>query len=138
MNCPACKSPLREKAVPGMTVDVCVGGCGGIWFDATELQRVDARAASTLHTVRKHEYQKAPRDEPRACPRCTSQLLDRRWFSDAKSVEIDQCGKCAGIWLDEGEFARLAEEIKTPKRAPPAWAVAMWEAANAVDGMDPS
>ena len=34
-----------------MTVDICYGGCGGIWFDPREIQRVDARGAANLHTV---------------------------------------------------------------------------------------
>ena len=51
MKCPACKSPLREKGAGEMTLDICYGGCGGIWFDASELERVNARAATTLHTI---------------------------------------------------------------------------------------
>ena len=45
MKCPACKNPLLEKDAEGMTLDVCYGGCGGIWFDAFELQRVDEERA---------------------------------------------------------------------------------------------
>ena len=51
MDCPACKQPLREKSVGEFTVDVCYGGCGGIWFDANELERVSVRAAGSLHRV---------------------------------------------------------------------------------------
>jgi hypothetical protein len=132
MNCPACKKPLREKNVSGMTLDVCHGGCGGIWFDATELQRVDARAAATLHSVRQYGAPKPVLTEPRICPRCPPQFLDRRWFSDAKTVEIDQCGKCGGIWLDDGEFTRISEELKVPRLSPPGWAVAIAQAATAI------
>ena len=28
------------------TNDVCAGGCGGIWFDATELERVSAQTTT--------------------------------------------------------------------------------------------
>ena len=51
MKCPSCKNPLREKGAGGMTLDVCYGGCGGIWFDATELERVSARAATAAHDL---------------------------------------------------------------------------------------
>src|SRR5436189_5561943 len=41
MKCPGCFNELTSLQVGNLTVDVCNGGCGGIWFDAFELQRVD-------------------------------------------------------------------------------------------------
>jgi len=116
-----------------MTLDVCYGGCGGIWFDASELERVNARAATTLHTI----WQGPPTSsvkltEPRMCPRCPEVVLERKWFSDLKRVEIDRCPKCGGIWLDAGEFTRIYEEVQGAKVTSPIWAQAMAEAARAV------
>jgi Zn-finger nucleic acid-binding protein len=133
MKCPACGEPLREKSAGGMTLDVCYGGCGGIWFDATELERVDARAATTLHTIWQAPPGHTHPAGQRMCPRCAGQVLDRKWFSDFKKVEIDQCPKCAGIWLDAGEFTRIYEETKGGKVTSPLWASAMAEAAAGVD-----
>ena len=132
MKCPACKSPLREKGASGMTLDICYGGCGGIWFDANELERVDARAATSLHTIWTAPHKKVELTEPRLCPRCPEQVLDRKWFSAAEKVEIDQCPKCGGIWLDAGEFSVIFDEMKVSKITPPGWAVAMAEAAALV------
>jgi len=132
MKCPACKEPLREKGAGGMTLDVCYGGCGGIWFDATELDRIDARAATTLHTIWQVQVGTVNLTEQRLCPRCPKQVLDRKWFSDLKKVEIDQCPRCGGIWLDAGEFSRIYDEIKGAKVAPPGWASAIAEAAAVV------
>ena len=133
MKCPACKEALREKGAGGMTVDVCYGGCGGIWFDVSELQRVDAQAANTLHTIWHDPNIKIPLSQQRLCPRCPDQVLDRKWFSESKEVEIDQCPKCGGIWLDEGEFSRIHKEMQGPVRNPPGWAVAMAEAAASLN-----
>lgn len=133
MKCPACKGPLREKSAGGMTLDTCYGGCGGIWFDPTELDRVDARAATTLHTVWQDPNKKVTLTEPRFCPRCPDQILDRRWFSETKDVEIDQCPQCGGLWLDAGEFSRIYQEVKGARTAPPGWATAMAEAAACVE-----
>ena len=130
MKCPACKNPLLEKSAGGMTLDVCYGGCGGIWFDATELERVDAKAATTLHTIWNVPVNSVKLTEPRLCPRCPEQVLDRKWFSDRKQVEIDQCPICGGIWLDAGEFTRIYDEIKGAKVTTPIWATAMGEAAG--------
>jgi Zn-finger nucleic acid-binding protein len=130
MKCPACKEPLREKSASGMTLDLCYGGCGGIWFDATELERVDARAATTLHTIWQGPVGPiVPLSEPRLCPRCPERALERKWFSNLEKVEIDQCPACGGIWLDAGEFSRIYDEIKGAKVAPPGWAAAMAKAA---------
>lgn len=133
MKCPACKNPLREKGAGGMTLDVCYGGCGGIWFDATELERVSAQAATALHTIWQVPVSPVKLSEPRPCPRCPDTILERKWFSDLKRVEIDQCPKCGGIWLDAGEFSRIYEEIQGAKIAPPGWAKVMAEAAILVE-----
>ncbi len=41
MRCPACRRGLSETVVAQVRVDVCRGGCGDIWFDHLELQRLD-------------------------------------------------------------------------------------------------
>ncbi len=120
-----------------MTVDVCYGGCGGIWFDADELGRVDARGAATLHTV----WQVPPSKEQaviaaRLCPRCPNQVLDRQWFSDLRRVEIDKCPTCGGIWLDAGEFTRIREETSADKLSPPGWAMVIAAAAAVIATQD--
>jgi Zn-finger nucleic acid-binding protein len=71
--------------------------------------------------------------QPRMCPRCPEQVLDCKWFSDLKRVEIDRCPKCGGIWLDAGEFSRIYDEIQGARVAPPGWATAMAEAAGLVE-----
>jgi hypothetical protein len=39
MTCPACgHAALTPVDVSGLTVDVCQGGCAGIWFDPKELR----------------------------------------------------------------------------------------------------
>ena len=133
MKCPACKNPLREKGAGDITLDMCYGGCGGIWFDATELERVSARSAATLHSIWQVPTGRVQQTMPRMCPRCPDTVLDCKWFSDLKKVEIDQCPKCGGIWLDAGEFTRIYDEIKGAKIAPPGWDSAMAEAAKCVE-----
>jgi Zn-finger nucleic acid-binding protein len=123
MNCPACKGPLRQKSAGGMTLDVCYGGCGGIWFDQSELERTDPRASISLHTVWRDPNAKVSLTEPRLCPRCPNQVLERKTFSDFVRVEVDQCPSCAGLWLDEGEFTRVYKSSGNP--AMPLWAASI-------------
>jgi Zn-finger nucleic acid-binding protein len=47
---------------------------------------------------------------------------------------LDVCyGGCGGIWLDAGEFTRIYDETKGANVASPLWAIAMAEAAAAVE-----
>ena len=110
-------------------VDICYGGCGGIWFDKRELERVDARAATSLHTIWRDPLKEVRLTEPRVCPRCPEQILTRRFFTESSHVEVDQCPICGGIWLDEGEFSLIHREMKGAKTAPPGWAAAIARAA---------
>ncbi|RKZ31105.1 hypothetical protein DRQ33_07330, partial [bacterium] len=43
MKCPACGKELTRMKTGEIIVDVCKGGCGGIWFDKWELDRVDEK-----------------------------------------------------------------------------------------------
>ena len=108
-----------------MKIDVCYGGCGGIWFDAHELERVKARAEATGYTIGEIPVGKVNPTGMRLCPRCDRQLLRRKGFSEVKEVEIDECPQCSGIWLDAGEFHRIYEESKRVKETSPLWLAAL-------------
>jgi hypothetical protein len=86
---------------------------------------VSARAATTLHTIWNVPVSNVKLTDPRLCPRCPDLILERKWFSDAKKVEIDQCSKCGGIWLDTGEFSRIYDELKGAKVTSPLWSAAL-------------
>ena len=116
MKCPACSNTLSEIQAGGITVDVCRDGCGGIWFDRAELQRLDDKAEaageSLLHVNRRAGV---PIDAkaPRTCPRCAGVVMMRHCYSRRREVEIDECGGCGGIWLDDGELAVIRGQYRT-------------------------
>jgi Zn-finger nucleic acid-binding protein len=37
IECPVCSNVMTKMEAEGVTVDVCAGGCGGIWLDWFEL-----------------------------------------------------------------------------------------------------
>lgn len=39
------------------------------------------------------------------CPKCGEPLKERSF----KKIQIDQCTRCGGIWLDPGELEEVAE-----------------------------
>jgi Zn-finger nucleic acid-binding protein len=113
MKCPACYNDLSEMQVGELQVDVCHGGCGGIWFDAFELQRADEAAESAgeaLLEIKRDESVQVDPSRKRECPRCPDIKLHRHFFSARRRVQVDQCPNCGGYWLDAGELALIREE----------------------------
>jgi len=113
MNCPACSRKLTETKVGAVAVDVCSGGCGGIWFDAFELQRVDEQheaAGKRLLEIPRNPAVIVDTTRKRACPRCDGVKLKRHFFSARRKVEVDQCPSCGGYWLDAGELEQIRAE----------------------------
>jgi uncharacterized protein len=116
MKCPACGGVLKEVQQSGVMVDICDQACGGIWFDAFELQKVDEAHESLgepLMNVSSHAKVPVDHDAKRYCPRCANQPLFRHYFSARNEIEVDDCPACGGIWLDMGELAAIRQEFET-------------------------
>jgi Zn-finger nucleic acid-binding protein len=120
MQCPACGSPLTEITTRGVIVDVCKGGCGGIWFDNFELKKFDAAhepADDLIERLERDERIKVDHSKRRICPRCGSIPMMRHFSSVQQRVEIDECPNCGGCWLDAGELTLIRQEFRTePER----------------------
>lgn len=114
MNCPSCNSSLVKKDECGIELDVCLSGCGGIWFDASELEKLDETheniSANTLFAGRNQNSVIVDRSKIRSCPKCSSIKLERVCHFKDNDLEIDSCPSCHGVWLDPGELNMLREE----------------------------
>jgi Zn-finger nucleic acid-binding protein len=114
MKCPACDNHLSPVKAGTLMVDVCLGGCGGIWFDNFELQKMDEPgelAGNLLVQVNETEISKpAEPAQKRSCPKCGDIVMMRHFFSAQRRVEVDECPNCGGYWLDAGELALIREE----------------------------
>ena len=121
MKCPACFNELTELQVGDLAVDVCQGGCGGIWFDAFELQKVDEERETVgepLLTIQRDKSVVVDPSRKRECPRCPDVKLHRQFFSAKRRIQVDHCPNCAGYWLDAGELAMIrAEKAQTEAEA---------------------
>jgi uncharacterized protein len=117
MSCPACGHALSARNAGDVTVDVCDGGCGGIWFDHFELQKVDEQSESAgeaLLDVRRDPGVVVDPAERYSCPKCTDGVvLMRHFWSVKRDVTIDECPECGGIFLDAGELGRIRDEFPT-------------------------
>ncbi len=112
MKCPACYNTLSGLQVGKLVVDVC-HACGGIWFDAFELQHVDEQeeaAGERLLQIGRDPQVVVDPTRKRSCPRCPEIKLHRHFFSAKRQVQVDQCPNCGGYWLDAGELAAIRAE----------------------------
>lgn len=106
MNCPKCKNTaLVDFKVDDVIVDRCPS-CEGMWFDADELVQLLAEDAAQVAGLRRGNLQDGLDEKRGACPRDGGGLL-RVYSAVDRSVVIDACPECRGIWLDGGEFAKL-------------------------------
>ena len=114
MKCPACDHELQEMTVEDLTVDVCQNGCGGIWFDWFELQKVDEpseQIGEALLNIEKDPACRPDHSKKRNCPRCRDVVMMRHFFSTLMAVAVDECPKCGGYWLDAGELKQIREQF---------------------------
>ncbi len=116
MNCPACSRMLQEMTVGGIIVDVCNGGCGGIWFDQFELKKMDEpheAEGQSLLDIERDESIVVDHTQRRKCPKCDDMVMMRHFFCTERQIEVDECPACAGFWLDCGELATIRSQCET-------------------------
>ena len=119
MRCPVCNNGLTLYPTGSITVDVCAGGCGGIWFDAFELKKVDETnepVAGELLSLTKDRDVKIDTTKRLFCPRCAEMAMMRHFFSARRRTMVDECPNCGGFWLDAGELGDVREETQDQKR----------------------
>jgi len=108
MKCPRCKRLLTPREAGGIVVDVCEGGCGGLWFDQCELQRVDngcEPAGEALLHIPVDPDVTVDLEERVYCPKCPESIVMMRFFySPRREVQVDHCPNCGGHWLDANEL----------------------------------
>ena len=113
MYCPTCGKNLQQMVVGGVTLDVCEGGCGGIWFDNFELKKFDEpheSAGEELLDIKRDESARVDHSKKRNCPKCANIIMQRHFFCVKQEVEVDECPACGGFWLDSGELARIRQQ----------------------------
>src|SRR4029434_11263264 len=119
MRCPVCNNSLTLYPAGSIIVDVCVGGCGGIWFDAFELKKVDETTepvANGLLSLPKDRNVKIDTSKRLYCPKCSEMAMMRHFFSARRRTIVDECPNCGGFWLDAGELSEVREETQEEKR----------------------
>lgn len=114
MNCPNCiKTKLEEIVLYNTEVNYC-SKCMGFWFEQDELRQTKDekdQAYSWLDIDLWNDQKKFKLGVGRkACPKDGVPLYEVR-YGDS-DIKVDVCEQCRGIWLDRGEFKKIAQYIK--------------------------
>ena len=114
MNCPRCKTELKNTVYEGVNINTCES-CEGEWLDNREI--VDIIKAKEV-VFSKDEIEKvdgvkksievlvSEPSDPLVCPRCNTPMK-RLNYSYSTGVIIDRCSECNGIWLDKDELEHI-------------------------------
>jgi len=116
MICPACGNELSKITINNIEFDVCKKGCGGVWFDWFELQKVDEQdeaAGEALLDIEKNPDVKIDFSKKRTCPKCGDVVMMQHFFNVKREVMVDECPKCGGFWLDFGELKKIRNQFRT-------------------------
>ena len=106
MNCPKCKiETIACFTLEGVSVDRC-SACAGVWFDVEELSQLLSEEAQHITQLLKGGVSEQADGTKGRCPRDDSELM-RVYSSIDRSVVLDACGQCRGVWVDGGEFKKL-------------------------------
>lgn len=107
MDCPKCKTErLAQTTVRGVEVDRCAV-CGGIWCDQGELDDLLELGFDVARKVDRAREDPSRDQLHGQCPRDGENLL-RIYSARDRSIVLDACARCSGIWLDAGELQKLS------------------------------
>lgn len=110
MKCPKCGGELQPVVQDNIEIDRC-NGCGGLWFDRLEADRLrkvkgSAEAVDVGSDVVGEQHNEQGKID---CPRCHTQMI-RMVDIRQHHIWYESCTVCYGKWFDAGEFRDLQEE----------------------------
>lgn len=108
IRCPACGNVMKKVFIPsvGVNIDICADGCGGIYFDAKELQLMQKVSGDDIQEINSYleakQFTPVDESEARMCPNCSSNMVKTR--INGLDVQVDTCYSCGAVFLDYGEL----------------------------------
>lgn len=117
LKCPACQKDMVKVFVPkeGVNIDVCIDGCGGMWFDNRELSYFDEQSEKVdeiLEAISNKIFAQVDQSNHRSCPVCGARMV-KNYSSIKKEIQIDECYSCGGKFLDNLELQKFRQEYST-------------------------
>ena len=116
IKCPACQKEMVKVFIPsrGIHLDICLNGCGGIYFDNREFSYFDEQHEDIPDIEKELEgkkFIKVDESLPRSCPVCGANMV-KNFSSLKREIKVDDCYSCGGKFLDYGELQKIRNEFK--------------------------
>lgn len=122
MLCPSCGKELEEVKIPSSSGVVIktnqCQNCGGVWFNDLDLFSLTGREAKILEEISKNEPRESSLNVQSVhyCPVCGIPLVRLRDTNIPENININNCPKCNGLWMDRGETIKYKEYQKQKKQ----------------------
>lgn len=103
--CPACQELMRPIELGEISIDEC-RYCDGLWLDRDEPEQLAKLDIIGKHLLQPMTFDDSKQRKPegdRICPRCQVTLE----VHVHRTVTIDVCGQCRGLFLDRWELQEL-------------------------------
>lgn len=119
LKCPACQKDMTKVFVPkeGVNIDICLDGCGGMWFDNRELKyfdEQDEKVDEIINAIKDKTFEPVDQSNQRSCPVCGARMV-KNFSSIKREIQIDECYSCGGKFLDNQELQKFREEYLSEK-----------------------
>jgi len=117
IKCPACQKEMVKVFIPseGINIDICLNGCGGIYFDNREFDRFDEQHENIDDIIKAIEgktFKLVDETLTRICPVCGAKMA-KKYASAKKEILVDDCYSCGGKFLDNGELQKIRAQYAT-------------------------
>lgn len=117
INCPACGETMKKVYLEtkDFFADVCIDGCGGIWFDNRELAKVDEKDEDIKEIMQTYEgktFSTVDKTKDRICPTCDKKMV-KNSVSARMAITIDECYFCGGKFFDNKELEEMRNQYES-------------------------
>lgn len=115
IKCPAC-GELMEKVFiksEGINLDICINGCGGIFFDNREFDKFNEENEDISvieERLKGKTFEPVDDSAERICPACGGKMVKNTTTTEG-GVKVDDCYICGGKFLDFGELQKIRAEF---------------------------
>ncbi len=118
--CPACGKKMEKVFMDkqNLYLDVCLNGCGGIYFDNREFYKFDEESEDITPLVKaleNKEFKENDETAQRFCPVCGMKMVKNVMKSAEINIEVDDCYSCGGKFIDNKELQAIRNQYPTEK-----------------------
>ena len=111
LTCPACGEEMQKIFFASIqkNIDICLKGCGGMFFDNREFEKIDEQHENIdeiLSLISNRTFKQVDDKELRICPYCHANMVKTNIFG----VLIDTCYTCGGKFLDNNELEQYRNQ----------------------------